>query len=56
MLFMGQDTRNGRGLSPVLAMEDKFINVTLKKAVDRVELEPSQSLVSNPSTGLGTAV
>ena len=32
------------------------INVTLKKAVDRVELESSQSQVSNPSSGLGTAV
>jgi TPR repeat protein len=32
------------------------INVTLKKAVDWVELKPSQSPVPNPSTGAGTAV
>ena len=38
------------------ALEDKFINVTLKKTVDWVELNIEQSQVSNPSTGAGTGV
>ena len=45
MLFMGQDT----------SLEDTFIKVILKKAVDWIELESNQSQFSNPSTGLGTA-
>ena len=36
------------------ALEDKFINVTLKKTVDWVELNIDQSQVSNPATGAGT--
>ena len=35
----------------MLALEDKIINVTLKKTVDWVELEIERSQVSNPSTG-----
>ena len=38
------------------ALEDKFINVTLKKTVDWVELKLNQSQVTNPSTGAGTGV
>jgi hypothetical protein len=33
-------------VGPVLALEDKFINVTLKKRVDWVELKQIQSQVS----------
>jgi len=51
-----RDAGNSGSSQPVLALEDKFINVTLKKTVDWVELNIDQSQVSNPSTGAGTGV
>jgi hypothetical protein len=40
----------------VPATEEKFRNVTLKKPRDWAELDLNRSLVSDPSTGSGTAV
>jgi hypothetical protein len=46
----------GGGVPAGLTVEDKLINVTLKKAAEWVELELNQAPVSNPSTGSGAAV
>jgi hypothetical protein len=38
------------------AVEEKFVNVTLKKAVDWVELELNRFLVSVPSARVETGI
>jgi hypothetical protein len=55
-VIYGTGHKNGRDLPAGLALEDKFINVTLKKSVDWVELKQNPSQVSNRSTGAGTGV
>lgn len=46
----------GGGVAAGPRVEDKLINVTLKKAAEWVELELNQAPVSNPPTGSGAAV
>jgi hypothetical protein len=46
----------GVGVPSGLTVEYKFINVTLKKAAEWVELGLNQAPVSNPSTSAGAAV